>query len=101
MVRLGPYRQVFEAHRNSFLESGYSEKESSALAQFIVAQEIPEFALIRPAAYLAPAIPHAKTLLECDQYEADLFRTITLKATYRAVRVRIVSIKLPSAARAA
>lgn len=101
MVRLGPYRQVFEAHRNSFLESGYSEKESSALAQVIVAQEIPEFALIRPAVYFAPATPRAKTLLECDQYEADSIRTITLKATWRAVRVRINSMKLPSAARIA
>ena len=101
MVRLGTYRQVYESHRDSFRKSGYSENESSALAQVIVAESLPEFALIRPATSFAPAIPHAKTLLEWDQCEGASFRTINLKATWRAVRVRIISMKLPSAARAA
>jgi hypothetical protein len=42
MVRLGRYRQVFEAHRKSFRENGYSENESSALPQAIVAARLPE-----------------------------------------------------------
>jgi hypothetical protein len=57
MVWLGPHRQVFEAHRSYFLENGYSEKESSALAQAIVAARLPEFALIRPARCFALRIP--------------------------------------------
>jgi hypothetical protein len=52
MVRLGPYRQVFEAHRHTSHKSGY-ENESSALPHASVAARLPEFALIRPARYFA------------------------------------------------
>jgi hypothetical protein len=52
MVRLGPYKQVFEAHRDSFLKAGYSDVEASVLAQAIVAKPLPETAYSRPARLL-------------------------------------------------
>src|ERR1700726_1626848 len=69
MVRLGPYKQVSEAHRDSFVKAGYSDVEASALAQVVVAKPLPETAFGRPARYFASAIPHAKSLLKFDQPE--------------------------------
>jgi hypothetical protein len=78
MVRLGPYKEIFEAHRDSFSAAGYSADESSALAQAIVARPIPESYLgqgqsqgkYATAVYYESAIPSAMLLLEFNQYEA-------------------------------
>jgi len=69
MVRLGPYKQVFEAHRGSFLRAGCSDVGASALAQAAVAKPLTESALGRPARYFASAIPHATDIPEFDQPE--------------------------------
>src|ERR1035437_6406715 len=74
MLRIGPYREVYESHRKSFLETGYSEHDAGALAQLICAQPLPEFALNRTAHFLETAIPNAEIMLEYDQYTG-----ITLK----------------------
>jgi len=68
MVRLGPYKQVFEAQRGSFPKAGYSGVGASALAQSVVAP-LPETAFGRLARYFASAITHAKSLLKFDQPE--------------------------------
>jgi hypothetical protein len=69
MVRLGPYRQVFEAHRDSFRKIGYSEKDACAMAQAVVFKPLPESALTCLAPYLESVIPNVKILLEYNQYE--------------------------------
>ena len=69
MVRLGPYKQVFEAHRGSFHKAGYCDGDASALTQAAVAKPLEETASARPAHCFAPAMQHAKGLLEFDQHE--------------------------------
>src|SRR5260370_33846965 len=64
MARLGRYKQVFEAHRGSFLEADYFDVGGSALAQAAVARPLTETAFGRPARCFASALPHAKNLLE-------------------------------------
>lgn len=68
MVRIGPYKQVYESHRTSFLKAGYSETDAGAIAQRICAQPLPESACIKSAHYLEANIPNAEAMLECDQY---------------------------------
>ena len=63
MVRLGLYKQVFEAHRSSFLRTDYSSLGASAPAQPAVAEPLRETAFGRPSRYFASAIAHAKSLL--------------------------------------
>jgi hypothetical protein len=63
MVRLGTYKQVFEAHLSSFLRAGYSDVGASALAQAAVAKRLIENAFDSPARYSAFATPHARSLL--------------------------------------
>lgn len=69
MVRLGPYKQVFEAHRDSFLKKGYSESEARAMAQAIVARPLPEIALSRAASYYESTLAAAKLMLEFNAFE--------------------------------
>jgi hypothetical protein len=69
MVRLGPHKQVFEAHRGFFLKADYSDVGVSAPSQASVARSLTETAFGRPARYFVSAIPHAKNLLEFDQPE--------------------------------
>jgi hypothetical protein len=76
MVRLGIYKQVFEAHRGSFLRAGYSDVGASALAQTAVAMPLTETAFGRPARYSASAIPDANSL-EFDQHEHRYFRVFS------------------------
>jgi hypothetical protein len=77
MVRLGPNKQVFEAHRDSFVKAGYSDVEASAPAQAVVAKPLRETAFGRPARYFASAIPHAKSLLEFYQSEGVSLKVIS------------------------
>jgi hypothetical protein len=63
MVRLGTYKQVFAAHRGSFLKAGYSDVGVSAQAQGAVAKQLTETAFGHPARYSASATRHAKSLL--------------------------------------
>ncbi len=69
MVRLGPCKQVFEAHRGSFQKAGYCDVDASALTQAAVAKPLEETAFARPAHCFVPAMQHAKSLLEFDQQE--------------------------------
>jgi hypothetical protein len=69
MVRLGRHKQVFEAHRRSFLGTDYSAVGASAPAQAAVAKPLTETAFGRPARCFLSAISHAKSLLEFDQQE--------------------------------
>lgn len=67
MVRLGLYKQVFEAHRGPFLRASYSGVSAASLAQAAVPKQLKETAFGRPARYFVSAIPHPTSLLEFDQ----------------------------------
>jgi hypothetical protein len=68
MVRLGLYKQVFEAHRKSFLRTDYSAFGASAPPLTAAAEPLGETAFGRPPRYFASAIAHAKSLLDQQEH---------------------------------
>jgi hypothetical protein len=75
MVRLGPYKQVFEAHRDSFGKSSYSENQSSVLAQVVVGRSLLSELLKQKAAYLETSVRQTRPMLE-DEFAERALETL-------------------------
>lgn len=72
MVRLGTYKQVFEAHRDSFGKSSYSENQSPVLAQVVVGRSLLSELLKQKAAYLETSVRQTRPMLEDEFAERAL-----------------------------
>lgn len=73
MLKIGPYREIYQAHETQFLSLGYSPKESAALAQTVVARPLPVITQEQQAAYFEKSLPQAHDLLE------SIFDGVSLK----------------------
>jgi hypothetical protein len=63
-VKIGPYREVYEAHLSNLQSLGYSLEESAALAQTIVARPLPKVTEEQKSSYFESSIPNANLVLE-------------------------------------
>lgn len=72
-MKIGPYREIYEAHLKQFQSVGYSLEESAALAQTVVARPLPKSTEDQKSAYFEISIPQAKIILE------DLYDGVALK----------------------
>jgi hypothetical protein len=74
VLKIGSYREVYEAHRNHFITVGHSETDASAIAQLIVSRPLPESALHAKASYLESTLPLVSKLLEWDTFDVTMNR---------------------------
>jgi hypothetical protein len=70
LLRIGPYRAIYEARLEKFQACGYPQIDAAALAQSIVAQPLPEVALSSSSGYLEATGPSSAMQLEWNNYES-------------------------------
>lgn len=68
-LKIGPYREVYEAHQKSFISIGHSKTDADAIAQAIVSRPLPESALSLRVDYFETILPKVFGLLEFNHYE--------------------------------